>query len=50
MKIQIINNSIAVSIKNKIISYENIYRYETARYNNVISNINNEINKNFETI
>ena len=50
-----LDNSLAVSIKNKMIAknYENIYRYEIARYNNVISNINNdynEIKKNFETI
>jgi len=42
-----LDNSLAVSIKNKMIAknYENIYRYEIARYNNVISNINNDYNE-----
>ena len=48
-----IDNSLSNSIKNKMIAknYENIYRYELARYNSIISNINNNYNTtktNFE--
>ena len=48
-----IDNSVAVSTKNKMIAknYEKIYRYELARYNNIISKINkdyNETKNNFE--
>ena len=42
-----INNSLALSIKKKMIAknYEYIYRYELSRYNKTISDINNEYNE-----
>ena len=48
-----IDNSLSNSIKNKMIAknYENIYRYELARYNSIIYDINNNYNTtktNFE--
>ena len=41
------DNLLDLSIRNKMIAknYENIYRYELERYNNVITNINNNYNK-----
>ena len=48
-----VDNTLALYIKNKMIvkNYENIYRYELARYNYIISNINkkyDETKTNFE--
>ena len=41
------DNLLDLSIRNKMIAknYENIYRYELERYNNVITSINNNYNK-----
>ena len=49
-----IDNSFAIYTKDKMIAknYENIYRHEIERYNNIISNINKDYNvvkNNFET-